>query len=276
MNILYLSIVMPLVISSMTNSISVTKLIVQSDGVAVYFDVEGIECMCLLTTDIVVHYQITTSMRLSHDQYIKICKVSSMLCQFTKMQKRLVHKRLSAYEVEYSFMMQCQDIETVDEMIGILKKQELINDTAYVAALCNDAIIKRKGFQYCLQVAKNKKIDTQLLVPLYDQFMLEQQAVLSHRIDKLVQLETSKQDIITKLVYHGFAKEDILSTLDDKEIDFEISKTQFDKLNQKYRKHNNFERKQKMVNYFLLKGYNRSVIENTFQKYWEEKENEIN
>lgn len=255
----------------MTNSVYVNKILVQPDGVAVSFIGLETEQIIMLSADIVVHYELVVSKVIDNDVYIKICKVSSIIDSVISLQKRLARKRLSMYEVEYELMLQCQDKEAVDEALDIFVKQGLLNDAMFVEALCNDAILKRKGFQYCLQVARNKKIDSQLFVPLYDQFMIEQERILSDRIDKLIQLNTTKQEIVNKLVYHGFAQEDILDELSKKEIEFDISEIQFEKANQKFKKHNNLERKQKMINYFLVKGYNKCVIENAFQKYWREK-----
>lgn len=219
-----------------------------------------------VTEDLIVKYTLIKGKELSENELdlIKIEIANENL--ILKVYNYISYQFRSEYEViKYLEELNATDIQ-INDIIIKLKSLNMIDDDNLSKLLLNNCITQLKGPKAYKNKLYERKID--IIYEYSEEEQIETiKKAIEKNIDKNIELPALKQKslLMHKLLRDGFDEEYVyrlINQIEFVETDEQIErlKQEINKLQIKYSKYSDYEKKNKIINSLMLKGYSYNQI----------------
>lgn len=218
----------------------------------------------ILYEDIIIKYNILSKQNIEKEEIDKFLKDNEFYEWYYKILSFIKFKLRSKKEIETYLLKNKQKKETINLIITRLEKEGYINDKFFTKSYINDQInLKNNGPLKIIKDLEQLGIEENIIKEEITIFTKEQQInKIKKLVDKQVRLNKNKSlymlknKILSNLITLGYYKEDIISELDNINIDEEsIYEKEYNKIyNKLSKKYSGYDLEQKIKQKLYQKG----------------------
>jgi len=251
----------------MENEIEIKKVIKKKKKYLVITEEEDYE----FDEDTIVKWEVLPGRRFSKNDFKKVLSDLNTNKAFQKALNYLRYGPRTVKEMENYL----DDYANSNVVIKKLKDFHYLDDNRYVNTFLDSVKRNKKGPEYLKNSLKLKGINANLIVDCLKNYSKsEEEEIISFVIEKFISKNVGfpvnriKRSLMEKLIRDGFTQELInhkISTLELVDNSYDNLQKDFAKLQKKFASAKEEERKQKIVNALLRRGYEYANIQKLFE-----------
>jgi len=242
-----------------------------------FYDIQTSNGIYCISENLIVEYEILKDREFDEELFNKIIQKNEKEKLLISVYNYISYQMRSTKEVVDYLRKKEASIEDTDNIINKLTEQGYINDEILSKYILDDVIRNKKGPKYLETKLKLKGVESKIIYDCVSKYTsLVEEENIAYLINKLKEknsdlpIKKQKERIAQKLIRDGFSSSVVFRLINITDFDFNgLSKLEEDAVkiiksieNSKYRFLSSYEKKNKIVNKLLMKGYEYEDIKN--------------
>ena len=242
-----------------------------------FYDIQTSNGKYCISENLIVEYEILKDREFDEELFNKIIQKNNKEKLLISVYNYISYQMRSTKEVVDYLRKKEASIEDTDNIINKLIEQGYINDEMLSKYILDDVIRNKKGPKYLENKLKLKGIESKIIYECVSKYTsLVEEENIAYLINKLKEknsdlpIKKQKERIAQKLIRDGFSSNVVFRLINITDFDFNgLSKLEEDAVkiiksieNSKYGSLSSYEKKNKIVNKLLMKGYEYEDIKN--------------